>query len=276
MRRFKLINAEGAEWDLNDPSAFFQNPDGLGLERDIQSIAAGDYWIEIDDEPTQKKPNGEMVFKTYELYAEFVQFCAKSPLVLGYAPMSTWHYLDCKLQRLGKSEKDRTMRRLVCPVDFVGFGLWYDKIDYYTVQTSSAVGKTYPYTYPYTYLNVAAGSVEIVNNGDKLSPCKLHIFGDVVNPSWALIVGGEITAEGKVDATIAAGSKLVIDSMPSVMEIAEYTSENVFVQNQYQNSEFDTARFILAPVGTSLLSFIHEGAGELTAAVEVKKIADTI
>lgn len=278
MRRFKLINAEGAEWDLNDVASFFQHPDGLGFERKMQSVPAGYDFIEIDDEPVQKKPMGEMVFKTYERYSEFAEFIAKTPLVLCYAPIDKWHYLDCKVQRLGKGEKDRETRRIICPIDFLGFSTWYDSLKMYSVQASTATGKTYPYTYPYTYIDTAMGTV-MINNESKIekAPCKLHIFGPVTNPSWALIRDDVTVLNGKVNAIIASGNKLVVDSSPKTFEIAEYTTSNVFVRNLYQDSDFDTQRFIRAPIGESLMSFTHEGVETMSPPiVEVKQLADTV
>lgn len=276
MRKFKLINANAEEWDLNDRTAFLQHPDGFGFIRDIQSVAAGFDFIETNDEPVQKNPNGDMVFRTYQRYSEFVQFITNTPLVLGYAPADKWFYIDCKVQSLGKGEKDRFYRRLICPINFVAFSTWYDKANTFSAKISSAEGKKYPYTYPYTYVETAAGSTEIVNSSNVESPCRIHIFGEVVNPSWALIQNGQTVADGKVYATIGAGEKLVVDSSPGKPEIAKYTAENVLVQNLYQDSDFDTTRFILVPVGNTLMSFSHEGPGQIRATVEVKQLADTV
>ena len=117
----------------------------------------------------------------------------------------------------------------------------------------------------------------VSNTGIDKAPCKIHIFGPVENPSWALSVGGEVLLDGKVTATVDAGSKIVINSSPKSIEIAEYTNDNVYVQDLYQDSDFDTTRFIHLPVGESLMSFSHEGAGELVPpVVEVEQLANTI
>lgn len=279
MRKFKLINGNGAEFDLNSPIAFFQNPDGLGAAKNIQSVQSGYDFIKTKDEPAQKNITGEIAFKkatAYEKYQEFSDFCTAEPLVLCYMPISKWYYIDIELQSIGKSEIGMESRRLICPVSFLALGTWYDAQKSYEIQLSDAEGKKYTYTYPYTYLETAAGSVEINNTGKIESPCILHIFGEVVNPSWSLIKDGISVMTGGVDATISAGNKLVVNASPKDMQIAEYTADGVFVQDRYQDSDFSKTRFIYAPVGRSTVVFSHEGSGVINAVVEVKQLANTV
>lgn len=276
MRRFKLINAKGAEWDLTSTASFFQNVGGLGFAREIKTIRAGHDFIVTQDNAKQKSPNGEIVFKGYDTYREFAAFIAHTPLILGYMPENKWYYIKCKVGSLGKTEKDRTTRRLICPIDFIALSTWYSEHRAYPVSVNEAVGKRYPYTYPYTYVESAAGSVEVENTGILPAPCIIHIFGEAVKPSWALVHDGQIILQGKVGVTIPEGNKLVVNSMPSELEIAEYTVDNEYVQNLYQDSDFSTARFIMLPPGKSIVSFSHETTSALTATVEVRRIADTV
>ena len=43
----------------------------------------------------------------------------------------------------------------------------------------------------------------------------------------------------------------------------------------YQDSDFSKERFIVLPVGESILSFAHDGVGVIVAFVEVKTLAYT-
>ena len=83
-------------------------------------------------------------------------------------------------------------------------------------------------------------------------------------------------SRGKVAAIISEGNKLVVDSAPASLEIAEYTIDNGFVRNLYQVSDFATARFLIVPTGESTLAFAHEGGGEIEAFVEVSALAASI
>ena len=97
-----------------------------------------------------------------------------------------------------------------------------------------------------------------------------------MNPSWALTQGKEVLIRGKVFAEIIEGHKLVVDSSPARLEIAEYTKEGNFVQNLYQKSDFSTSRFVILPVGKSTLNFSHDRNEIIEAYLEVEQLARTV
>lgn len=275
MRYFKLLDASGSEYDLTTTGALFSSPSGLGFNKNFDTMNAGYDWLELDNEMEEKVVSGEIVFSGYAEYSNFIAFC-QGTLTLCYKPMNKWYYITCKLSRIDKGEIDFKSRRLICAVDFLCFSTWYESVTVNRVQTSTATGKVYPYDYDYVYLEISAGSVEINNTGGIASPCKIHILGAVENPSWALVQDGVTIASGKITATIASGKKLVVDSSPATLEIAEYTTGGVYSKTLYDKSDFSTDRFITIPVGVSTLSFTHDGATAITAFVEVKKLAETV
>ena len=83
MRQFKLINANGQEFDLMDKTTFFQSPSGLGFENDLEYINAGYSFIETDSELSQKTISGEIAFLGYDKYSKFIRFCNASPLTFS-------------------------------------------------------------------------------------------------------------------------------------------------------------------------------------------------
>lgn len=494
MREFKLINATGAAFDLMRTDAFFHAPEGLGVANDLSISRVGDSYLVTDSRDAQPKPSGEMVFKGYAQYDEFLAFCRVGGLVLGYKPLDTWLYLDCWAD-ISKGEISRDNNRLVCGVSFTGVSNWYAKAVEYKANVDTGVGKVYGYhedtaacsaasaltldaakangitalrvnglitqagtgtatpanvraisgvaasatvggtaysvstgalytgdyadlvsgavhragavvdlgTLTWTAANgkflakasanpvLAAGAVpssltvpsgavcsalscvpwSVVNGGtvnytvafyggssggvfacdtdcatadafraamsgvwlwfplatatdtagtgnaiinaagdvtisaggamnvtytrarygyqysytysssetgtiavDGIvvpSYCRVHIFGPCTNPVWSLYQNDALVAKGKCNVTIPAGYKLVIDSDPASMELAEYTSGNVFASDEYQNSDFSTARFITLPSGDSKFYFSQDDEAILSAYVEVKK-----
>lgn len=276
MRQFKLLNAKGEQWDLTTKDSWFQNPSGLGLEQSISSIKAGYDWVETDHKIEQQTISGEIVFSGYRRYAEFIRFCYHAPLTLCYRPLDKWYYRTCKLDGIRKTEINFGHQRLLCPVDFLCLSTWYDRVISAKTALDPTHGKTYSYTYPYIYAETSAGSAEINNAAVIESPCKLHIRGPVINPTWAMIVSGAVVAAGKVEATIPIGNKLVVDASPASMEISEYTVNNEFVQSLYGQSDFSTQRFLFAPPGVSRVTFTHEGSGAIDAWIEVKQLAISV
>ena len=276
MRKFKIINADGLEFDLMRKDAFFNLPTGLGFSISDESFSTGFGWIETESELEQGVISGEMVILNYSVYSEFSKFCAKEPLVFCYAPAGSWFFRDCKISKLDKGDIDEKTHRLVCPIDLLCYSVWYDNKWVFKATTAENDGKTYNYKYPYVYSETTAGAVTLLNTGAIQSPCRIHVQGVVVNPKWALTVNGVVTQRGEINITIPNGNKLLVDSTAQSMEIAEYTHNNEFVRNLYQYSDFSTSRFIFAPPGTSVLSFSHEGINEIQVYVEVKEYAAAV
>lgn len=275
MRQFKLINSRGETFDLMNHDAYFRNPDGLGASHTITVIAAGRDFTEVDDDLNQQTIPGEMVFSSYAEYVTFSRFCMYAPLTFWYKPTTQWYYRECKLSKIDKGEIETGTSKLISPVDFMCFTVWRQSATAYPAEATGD-GKRYDYTYPYTYIETAAGTIAITNDTDLPAPIKIHIFGPVTNPTWALVYDGDVYADGAVTATIPDGHKLVIDASSTSLEIAEYTTDNAFVRNLYAESDKSTTRFINAPVGESTLSFAHSGTETITAYAEVVKVAETV
>ena len=275
MRRFKLINAVGAEWDLVQRDGFFHAPAGLGYQRQISTLRAGTDWLVSDEFLKQKTASGQMVFRTYAQYHAFVAFITKDePLWLMYNPDGKWYRCRCKVQRLDKGEMSAP-GLMTCAIQFLCLGTWFEALTAQQTEPIEGAGKVYSYPYPYTYAGTIIAVAEIAN-GDLDSPCKLHIFGPVVNPFWALTKAGERILTGRVNVTIPEGNKLVVNASASDMEIAEYTRDNNYVRDCYAYSDFSTERFVYAPPGISSVSVTSEDASAVRAVLEVEKVAYSV
>jgi len=235
----------------------------------------GDQYVDTYHYAAQMVVSGEMRFAGYQQYKEFIRFITDD-LVLMYSPLETWYETDCILQSMTKGELENTSGQLVCTVSFYRKSLWHSDRTFIKSNPSVGDGKVYPYTYPYTYAEATAGDMSIQNIGTVQSSCVIHIFGPVSNPRWALIQNGEIVADGAVSVDIPEGRKIVIDSDPASLEIAEYTTNNVYVRDLYQYSNFSTARFIMIPPGSSILRVLNAGISEVNAFVEVRQSAKTV
>lgn len=275
MRKFKLMNSRGESFDLMRRDAFFSTPDGLGFDETIEFAQMGDKYIDTFRCASRMTLSGEMRFAGYRQYNEFIGFLTDN-LVFMYCPYATWYEADCILQSIAKGEIDPASKELICSVAFTRKSLWHSNRTFIKSNPSVGDGKVYPYTYPYTYAEATSGDMSIQNNGTVQSSCVIQILGPVSNPRWALIQNGEIIADGAVSADIPEGRKIIIDSDPSKLEIAEYTTNNVFVRDLYQYSNFSTARFLMIPPGNSIIRVLNAGAAEVDAYVEVRQSAKTV
>ena len=269
VRQFKLINGNGQEYDMTRPDALFHDPDGLGWGTEADIARLGQTYIAIDEREVRQSPSGEMVFRTYEEYGQFLSFVQVGDLVLAYKPRDTWYYVRC-LININKSEIKVDTLHLICPVTFTLTSYWYERVVTQTADPEeSEDSKTYSYTYSYTY---GAGIINVFEiDCDLPSYFKLTIFGEATNPLWRVIENGEITHQGKVNTSVTSSQKLVINTNPKEMEIAKYTLMNVRISSAYGSSDFTTERIFALPKGHCQLQILSDDETPPKVMLEVLK-----
>ncbi len=161
---------------------------------------------------------------------------------------------------------------LTCKVTFEGRSPWYVAKKIIRKESDSG-GKRYSYVYPYSYLNRSIGEAEIINNSGMEAYFKIKIYGPVINPVWRLVQGGHTVADGRLLAEIGKDSCLIINSDPGVIEIAEYDLVGRYLKDRYEDSDFDTERFIYPPPGASVLKVGHAGSSAVKFIAEVMEFA---
>lgn len=270
MREFKLINANGQEFDLMRKDAFFYNISGLGFGIEAEYSRIGNKYFAADKREKQPAPGGTVSFAGYTQHNEFRSFCRSGGLVLCFKPLDTWYYIDVNID-IEHSDISEKTKRLECEIRFTATSHWYEKVTASKSQDDTSQGKVYPYTYPYTYSIGRPGIID-VEGGNLPSSCKIHIFGPCTNPAFVITKAGERVADGRVFCELQAGRKLVIDSDPVNMEIAEYTVNNEYVADRYADSDFETDRIVEIPAGNCRFTFTQSGSGSVVAFVEVKKL----
>lgn len=276
VRKFKLINSEGAEWDLMRKDGFLYAPEGLGINQENEYMRIGSTYELVQRLSAQKTFNFTMVFSGYDVYREFSRFIIYAPLKLAYMPLNEWAYADGEITVLGKSEINHESRRLECDAVFTATSLWY--IPRAARRTSADVEspKRYNYTYDYTYADAINGYIAVVNDSNEDAPATISIMGPVVNPSWYVSVNNEVVASGSITATVPQGNKIVINSKDGYLEVAEYTLENVLVRNLYQFTDFSRETFVLFPPGNSVLFISGSSEDPIEAWVQIEEVHDTI
>lgn len=276
MRQFYLINGNGARFDLNGSHGFFHVPTGLGFTKTQTFLRTGDFYKTIESYTAQSNVMGEMIFRSYEDYHAFAMFVAITPLKLVYKPLDVEYRLDCSISMFNKSEIDHTNNRLVCPITFIGESKWYYLRSALAAHPSSGDAKVYNYRYNYTYYDALTGVIDIINDSPIEAPCILYIRGYCLNPSWALTVNNKQVASGKVTGEIFDGNQVIINSRDDSLEIAEYTEQNVFIRNLYQDLDITRENFLYLPPGTSKLTITDDSLSSITAYLEILEEYDTV
>lgn len=269
VRQFKLINAFGAEYDITRPEALFHAPSGLGWGMEANVERLGVTYIATDLQEVKQTPSGEMVFRGYEEYSRFLAFCQVGGLVLAYKPINTWYYVKV-LINIEKTEISYQNDHLICPVDFVITSYWYERVVAQTSEPEESVtSKTYSYTYSYQY---GAGVLNVFDVDLALSSYfKLTIFGVATNPVYRVLKEGQIVKSGKINITIPANQKLIINTNPKEYEIGIYSLNNTKIGSRYSNSDFQTERMFALPSGASQLQVITDDESVPKVMLEVLK-----
>lgn len=278
MRTFKIVNAMGQTYDMNSLDNFFHDPSGLGFERDTDYTQIGSRYIPQVDKFKQHDIQGTIRFRgsateSYPKYHDFILFMQHVPLTIYYTPDGTYR-IDVYPKSIKKTEVDEDAGGLDCNVSFSATNMFYK--DIIISNDGTASGKVYPYKYNYTYSDFIPGTASIESDSAQESPCKVIIYGKAINPHWYHYLNGELVGEGKVNATIAAGNKLVIDSMAMPYQIRELDSKNNVVYDRYQLSDFNMSRFVFLQYGHNLISAGHDGASTLKLALEAMISYETV
>lgn len=263
MRKFKLFNAVGQSYDLNDTRSFFHSPEGLGFETENEFERVGNQFLLTEERIKQPEPEGQIRFRDYQSFNDFIKFLQKKPLKLQYIAADTY-YLNAVVRRIDKRELE--LIGLNVSIKFNGLGLWYKDV-VKSIDEMEAIGKIYPYGYPYLYADSSQGIIKIESDSEIESPIVITIMGPCSNPAYTHYVNGRPVASGKIIYDLPAGHRMQISSkVPyAIKELDDMGNE---VQDLYGKSDFSTERFLLIQNGTNEIFFVHEGALELKAVVE--------
>ncbi len=256
MRKFKLMNYKNQELNLTNKHKYIlTSPDGLGFSMDYEQAKIENNYIKLESAVNQKEVSGVLVVISYQLYKEFIDFIRFKPLKLCYSPLGNdkWYYLDCEISFLKKTELKTGV--LECPIDFIGFGQWYETVTAKRVITKLDNTKKYSYKYPYVYNDTRQGKLEISNKSTNIIPAKITILGKAINPMWSLCQNEKVLYDGRIPITIKKENKAVINAKIGNLEIAEYTKEGLYIRNLYQIADVNTSKFVFIPPGKSTFKF---------------------
>ena len=271
VRKFKLINNDGAEYDLTTRSAFLHEPAGLGFSRDTTFQRLGNTHVILDDAFAQGEITGQVFFPepgAYDRYFEFIRFCRNEPIYLLYKPAEREFRRQVILSDVGKEELGPG--GLDITVMFKCLTLFYEQIMLYGDAADAEGGKTYNYRYDYKYSASSANTLVINSDSYGESPCCIYIYGEAVNPVWMHYVNNVLYATGSLQATIEEGQKLRIDTTEIPYSLTRVDMANRFIADVYGEADFSTQRFIQLQHGVNTISVSHDTATPLTVAMEAR------
>ena len=268
MRKFKLINKNGTEFELTEiRNTFLHSVDGLGRSRSIEYRQIGNRFKAVKDTLDQGVIKGTVKFwkgsETTKL-RNFIQFCEEKPLTLSYEQNGTY-YRQGYVSAIDRSESNT----LEVDVTFTCITPWYKELTAISVPYDPSVsGKIYPYHYSYEYQGLEVNEVVIESNSLMKSPCKITIKGPLTNPEWNHYVNGNFVGSGKVTASIPNDNYIVIDTTQIPCSIKEYNAQDELVLDLYPSSDISTERFIYLENGVNRIVCNDDGVRDIYVRVD--------
>ena len=299
MRTFLLIDKNGTSYDITvKKSAFFYGVTGLGYEKETEFQRIKERFALLKKDFVQQKIIGTVKFWQPDAeadYFNFAQFCQNSPLKMVYNPNSgsvissgvdkayvegTTLFLPSKYLSFDNYYRDGYITKiersdgvgdsLVVQIEFTSTTPWYKQISQYNMGGQSQGSKKYNYKYSYNYGGGVTNTVSVESDSRQLSPAKIVIIGPATNPSWSHYVEGVLVSSGKLNGTVLANHRLVIDTTTIPYSIKEFDAYGNFVADMYQQSDFSTERFVRLGHGRNMITVGADDVSELGVGVEAQ------
>ena len=270
MRTFTLIDHDGNSYDITASGlAFFHNVDGLGFGKTLTYQRIEDRYALLSDFVSQQKVTGSVRFWQPGAEAEyfrFAQFCQNSPIRLMYNPGHDTFYRDGIISKVERSDGPDC---LTCKIEFTASTPWYKMVTAFSDGTITG-GKVYNYTYDYVYSDSSVNSVTLESDSYQSSPCKVVLYGELVNPTWRHYLNNVLQTTGKITGIVMPNHRLVIDTTTIPYSMKQVDAFGNVVSDMYQLSDFSTGRFIRLGHGTNTIAVSADNGTEFTIGVEAE------
>lgn len=271
MRTFKLFDNDGNSYDVTTKNdLFFYGVDGLGFEETTEFQRIEDRYALLNKYTAQTKIKGTLKFwqpNAEQKYFDFAQFCQNSPIRMEYNPK---YGVFSRSGIISKIERtDGTGNSLEITITFTAQTPWYKTITQYNDGIITG-GKVYDYEYDYTYSSAVINSVTIDSDSYQSSPVKIIIFGPAVNPTWRHYLNNVLQTSGKVNGSVLANHKLVIDTTSIPYSIKQFDMLGNLISDMYQQSDFATQRFVRFGRGRNTVTVSADNTNNLNVGVEAQ------
>lgn len=188
VRKFKLINNIGVEFDLTDieNGAFLNNPSGLGVTKNYNFTQINNTFLVDSGKETQTNIQGDLIFLTYDKYHEFINYIEQSnELSLKYTiPLEKsnpeTYTKKVVMSNLGKTEKTKE-GFLSCPVTFLGIGNWRKDVIFESRRPVGVNITRWEFPFEAYLSDFNNNEYDFVNSGHKEAEFTIEISGGATN-----------------------------------------------------------------------------------------------
>lgn len=271
MRTFRLYDNDGNRYNVTSKDhLFFYKIDGLGFTQEVEFQRIEDRYALLNNYIAQNKITGIIRFwkPQAELqYFNFAQFCQNQPIMMDYNNNYGTYSRRGLITKIERS--DGNGNPLEIKIEFTAETPWFKTVSEYNEGTIVG-GKVYDYTYDYTYSDSVVNTVSIDSDSYQSSPVRLVIFGEAVNPTWRHYLNNVLVSTGKVNGTVLANHRLIIDTTTIPYGIKQVDALGNLISDMYQQSDFSTSRFVRFGHGRNTVTFGADNTNVLNVGVEAE------
>lgn len=271
MRTFRLYDNDGNRYNITSKdNLFFYKIDGLGFSQNADFQRIEDRYALLNSYIDQNKITGIIRFwqPDAELdYFNFAQFCQNQPIMMDYNNNYGTYSRRGIITKIERS--DGNGNSLEIKIEFTAETPWFKTVAEYNSGTIVG-GKVYDYTYDYTYSDSVINTVTIDSDSYQSSPVRLVIFGQAVNPTWRHYLNNVLVSSGKVNGTVLANHRLIIDTTTIPYSIRQVDALGNQISDMYQQSDFSTSRFVRFGHGRNTVTFSADNTNILNVGVEAE------
>lgn len=280
VREFYIENEVGQRYSMMniEKRCLLSSPSGLGYGYNIEYSQIGDEFIQNIKKIEQGKIDGELIFKNYDNYKEFVDFVESSESIkfvyrVPFNEGFVEYFKDVDLTSLEKSEKgvDGVLR---VPAVFNCKSLWYEAKE--IVYTIDPVSNEIRWDFRWDSVFTAYDDRNIIFNniGHTESPFRLELNGEVSDLKITILENKEIVKQLELNGlTIASGEKFIYDTKDTNQAI--YKESNGVKTNLFDFLSPNFINFYKLRKGESTIRLESDGEitnGRLTIYVQYKAV----
>ena len=271
MRTFRLYDNDGNRYNVTSKdNLFFYKIDGLGFTQEAEFQRIEDRYALLNNYISQNKITGIIRFwqpQAELVYFNFAQFCQNQPIMMDYNNNYGTYSRRGLITKIERS--DGNGNPLEIKIEFTAETPWFKTVSEYNEGTIVG-GKVYDYTYDYTYSDSVVNTVTIDSDSYQSSPVRLVIFGEAVNPTWRHYLNNVLVSSGKVNGTVLANHRLIIDTTTIPYGIKQVDALGNLISDMYQQSDFSTSRFVRFGHGRNTVTFGADNTNVLNVGVEAE------
>lgn len=233
VREFFIENDLGQQFSMMDIEnyCFLNSPTGLGYSYNTEYSQIGDEFIQNIRKLAQGQIGGELIFKSYDNYKNFIDFIESSNFLkfvykVPFENGLTEYFKDIDISNIDKTEISPN-GVLVVPATFTVKSLWYEQKNIVLTVEAQSGEIRWDFVWDSRFVDYSIRNLVFENKGHAEAPIKLEINGYVENPAIQIIDNNGNEKSLELPVIIDTGEKLIYSTRDTDLYIVKVDANGV-------------------------------------------------